>query len=173
MFILPDLPYSFDALEPYIDKETMQIHHDKHHGGYVKNLNDLLPDKSDSDLETILQTSTDQKVLNNAGGHFNHSFFWKILKSTGTPNPKILALKEEFNKKALSIFGSGWVWIVNDLQIVTTANQGVPKGKIILGLDVWEHAYYLKYQNRRTDYIEAFWDVINWDEVDKHFALLT
>lgn len=170
MFTLPDLPYAFDALEPYIDKETMQIHHDKHHGGYVKNLNDLLPDKSEADLEEILKTSTDQKVLNNAGGHINHSMFWKILSASSKdqiPNPKILELKEEFNKKALSVFGSGWVWITQDLKVVTTANQDVPKEKVILGLDVWEHAYYLKYQNRRAEYIEAFWNVINWAEVNK------
>lgn len=171
MFVLPELPYSFDALEPYIDAQTMQIHHAKHHGGYVKNLNDLLPEKSEADLEEIFSSSTDQKVLNNAGGHVNHSFFWKILGSSGTPNPKILELKEEFNKKALSVFGSGWVWITQDLKIITTANQDVPKGKVILGLDVWEHAYYLKYQNRRAEYIEAFWNIINWDEVDKHFPL--
>lgn len=170
MFILPDLPYEFNALEPYIDAATMQIHHDKHHGGYVKNLNDLLPDKSESDLSEILATSTDQKVLNNAGGHFNHSFFWKILKSTGTSNPKILALKDDFNKAALSIFGSGWVWITKDLKIITTPNQNVPKEKIILGLDVWEHAYYLKYQNRRAEYVDAFWNIINWDEVNLRLA---
>ena len=176
MFILPDLPYSFDALEPYIDKETMQIHHDKHHGGYVKNLNDLLPDKSDADLQDILATSKDQKVLNNAGGHFNHSFFWKILSpmtKSQIPNPKILELKDEFNKKALSIFGSGWAWITiinNQLTISNTTNQDIPKGKIVLGLDVWEHAYYLKYQNRRAEYIEAFWNVINWDEVNRNLV---
>ena len=173
MFILPDLPYSFDALEPFIDTQTMQIHHDKHHGGYVKNLNDLLPDKSDADLEEILKTSTDQKVLNNAGGHFNHSFFWKVLGHSGTPNPEILALKEEFNKKALSVFGSGWAWIIVDsgqLTVTSTANQDVPKGKIVLGLDVWEHAYYLKYQNRRAEYIEAFWNIINWDEISRNLS---
>jgi len=171
MFTLPGLPYSYEALEPYIDKETMQIHHGKHHGGYVKNLNELLPDKSEANLEEIFSSSTDQKILNNAGGHVNHSFFWKILGSSGTPNPKILELKEEFNKKALSIFGSGWVWIImiNDqLSIINTANQDVPKGKIVLGLDVWEHAYYLKYQNRRAEYIEAFWNIINWDEVNRN-----
>src|SRR3989344_1521331 len=113
MFTLPELPYSFDALEPFFDAQTMQIHHDKHHGGYVKNLNDLLPDKSDTDLEEILKTSKDQKVLNNAGGHFNHSLFWRLLSPQHlAPSPRILALKEEFNKKALSVFGSGWVWII-------------------------------------------------------------
>lgn len=173
MFTLPDLPYSIDSLEPFFDKETMQIHHDKHHGGYVKNLNDLLPDKSEADLENILATSTDQKVLNNAGGHINHSIFWKLLSASSkdqTPNPKILELKEEFNKKALSIFGSGWVWITQDLKIITTPNQDVPKEKIVLGLDVWEHAYYLKYQNRRAEYIEAFWNIINWDEVNRNLV---
>ena len=209
MFTLPDLPYSFDALEPYIDAQTMQIHHDKHHAAYVKNLNELLAgsdlinlsidhliiqlDKVPEDirqkvinnagghynhslfwkmLSPLSKSQTpNQKILNNAGGHVNHSFFWKILGSSGTPNPKILELKEEFNKKALSIFGSGWVWIImiNDqLSIINTANQDVPKGKIVLGLDVWEHAYYLKYQNRRAEYIEAFWNIINWDEVEKN-----
>ena len=174
MFILPDLPYSFDALEPFIDKETMLIHHDKHNGGYVKNLNDLLPDKSDADLLNILQTSTDQKILNNAGGHYNHSLFWKLLSPKHlAPSPKIMALKEEFNKKALSIFGSGWAWITiinNQLTISNTTNQDTPKGKIILGLDVWEHAYYLKYQNRRAEYIDAFWNIINWDEVNRNLV---
>lgn len=172
MFTLPDLPFAFDALEPFIDTQTMQIHHDKHHGGYVKNLNDLLPDKSEADLEEILATSTDQKVLNNAGGHVNHSIFWKILSASSKdqiPNPKILELKEEFNKKALSVFGSGWVWINDKLQIEITKNQDVPEGKVILGLDVWEHAYYLKYQNRRAEYIDAFWNIINWEEVEKRW----
>jgi len=174
MFILPDLPYAYDALEPYIDTQTMQIHHDKHHGGYVKNLNDLLPDKFDADLENILQTSKDQKILNNAGGHFNHSLFWKMLSDKRqVPSDKVMELKDEFNKKALSIFGSGWVWITiinNQLTISNTTNQDPPKGKIILGLDVWEHAYYLKYQNRRAEYIEAFWNIINWNEVNKNLS---
>jgi Fe-Mn family superoxide dismutase len=176
MFTLPDLPFAFDALEPYIDTQTMQIHHGKHHATYVKNLNDLLPDKSEADLENILGTSTDQKVLNNAGGHVNHSLFWKLLSPTPqTPNPKILELKEEFNKKALSVFGSGWVWITqkqianSKLRIEVTKNQDVPQDRVILGLDVWEHAYYLKYQNRRAEYIEAFWNVINWEEVNKRY----
>jgi Fe-Mn family superoxide dismutase len=170
MFLLPDLTFSFDALEPYIDRETMQIHHGKHHATYVKNLNDLLPDKSEADLRNILVTSTDQKVLNNAGGHFNHSLFWKFLSDKRqVPSDRVMAAKEEFNKKALSVFGSGWVWITRDLKIITTANQDTPKEKVILGLDVWEHAYYLKYQNRRAEYIEAFWNVINWEEVNKRY----
>lgn len=169
MFVLPELPYSFDALEPFFDALTMQIHHDKHHGGYVKNLNDLLPDKSEADLEEILATSTDQKVLNNAGGHVNHSLFWKFLSNKQqVPSDKVVSLKDEFNKRALSLFGSGWIWITKDLKIITTVNQDVPKEKIVLGLDVWEHAYYLKYQNRRTEYIEAFWNIINWDEVENN-----
>ncbi len=171
MFTLPELPYSFDALEPYIDKETMQIHHGKHHGGYVKNLNELLPEMFDTDLLEILATSKDQKVLNNAGGHFNHTLFWKLLSDKRqVPSDKVMALKEEFNKKALSVFGSGWVWITKDLKITTTANQDVPKEKVVLGLDVWEHAYYLKYQNRRAEYIEAFWNIVNWDEVEKRMV---
>ena len=125
------------------------------------------PINLEADLENILATATDQKALNNAGGHVNHSFFWKILKFSGTPNPAILVLKEEFNKKALSVFGSGWVWITEDLKIIATVNQDIPKEKVILGLDVWEHAYYLKYQNRRAEYIEAFWNIINWEEVNK------
>jgi len=177
MFILPDLPFAFDALEPYIDATTMQIHHDKHHGGYVKNLNDLLSDKSEADLENILATSTDQKVLNNAGGHVNHSLFWKILGPSGTPNPKVMALREEFDKKALAVFGSGWVWITQKqianckLQIEVTKNQDVPQDRVVLGLDVWEHAYYLKYQNRRFEYVEAFLNVINWTEVKKNLTI--
>lgn len=182
MFTLPDLPYAFDALEPFIDKETMQIHHDKHHAAYVKNLNDLL---AGSDLinlsidHLIIQLDKvpediRQKVTNNAGGHYNHSLFWKMLSpmsKSQTPNQKILEFKDEFNKKALSVFGSGWVWLVNDemindkMRVVTTANQDVPKEKVVLGLDVWEHAYYLKYQNRRAEYIEAFWNIVNWDAI--------
>ncbi len=183
MFILPDLPYSFDALEPYIDSQTMQIHHDKHHGGYVKNLNDLLPDKSDADLEDILQTSKDQKVLNNAGGHFNHSLFWKLLTSAKGQGlgAKFLEkinlnygsfdeFKKQFSISALGHFGSGWIWLTQDLKIITTPNQNAPKEKIVLGLDVWEHAYYLKYQNRRAEYIDAFWNIVNWDEVNRNLV---
>ncbi len=181
MFTLPELPYSIDSLEPFFDKETMQIHHDKHHAAYVKNLNDLLNgsefiswpvEQLISQIDKIPEDIR-QKVLNNAGGHINHSFFWKILKFSGTPNPAILALKDEFNKTALSIFGSGWVWISiinNQLTISNTTNQDMPKGKIVLGLDVWEHAYYLKYQNRRAEYIEAFWNIINWDAVNRNLV---
>lgn len=175
MFTLPELPYSLDALEPYIDTSTMQIHHDKHHGGYVKNLNDLIPDKSEADLLEILKNSKDQKVLNNAGGHLNHSLFWTFLSDKRqVPSDKVMALKDEFNKKVLSVFGSGWVWITvnsNQLSVISTPNQEVPKDKIVLGLDVWEHAYYLKYQNRRAEYIEAFWNVINWTEVEKNLTI--
>ena len=170
MFTLPNLPYAYDALEPFIDAQTMQIHHGKHHAAYVKNLNDAVQgtEFASWSVEQLI-SSQDVKIHNNAGGHFNHSLFWKMLSpmtKSQIPNPKILELKDEFSKKALSIFGSGWVWIVDD-KIVTTANQDVPIGKIILGLDVWEHAYYLKYQNRRAEYIEAWWNVINWEEVQK------
>lgn len=176
MFVLPDLPYSFEALEPHIDALTMQIHHAKHHGGYVKNLNDLLinsefiswpVEQLISQIDKI-PDEIRQKVLNNAGGHLNHSLFWNFLSDKRqVPSAKIMELKDEFNKKAVSLFGSGWVWITRDLKIITTANQDVPKEKVILGLDVWEHAYYLKYQNRRAEYVEAFWNVVNWEEVNK------
>lgn len=190
MFTLPELPYSFDALEPYIDTLTMQIHHDKHHAAYVKNLNDLLVgsdlinlpiDQLINQLDKVPEEIR-QKVKNNAGGHFNHSLFWRLLSPQHlAPSPRILALKEEFNKKAMSIFGSGWVWItVNSnqpglpagrLSVISTQNQDVPKEKVVLGLDVWEHAYYLKYQNRRAEYIEAFWNIINWTEVEKNLTI--
>lgn len=173
MFTLPDLPYAYDALEPFIDAQTMQIHHGKHHAAYVKNLNDLLPDKTESDLEEILKTTTDPKVRNNGGGHYNHSLFWKLMGAKGTPNSKIMELKEQFNKAALSQFGSGWAWITVDsgqLTVESTANQDIPKNKIVFGLDVWEHAYYLKYQNRRAEYIDAWWNVINWEYVGQIVA---
>lgn len=175
MFTLPLLPYDYSALEPFIDTETMHLHHDKHHAGYVDNLNKLVT--GDGVLEDLLR-SDNPKIRNNAGGHINHSFFWKIMSPPDNnikPFENILALKEEFDQKALGHFGSGWAWIVKNngkLEVITTANQDSPISisnliSPILGLDVWEHAYYLKYKNVRKDYIEAWWNVVNWKEVNK------
>ncbi|MBV8817572.1 MAG: superoxide dismutase [Acidobacteriaceae bacterium] len=195
-FTLPPLPYPEDALEPYIDKTTMQIHHDKHHGTYVTNLNKALesaPDlqnKSIQDLLANIQSvpeSIRTVVRNNGGGHANHSLFWNLMKPNGGGSPTgdvqqlitsnfggFDGFKEKFTAAATGRFGSGWAWLVKDgsgkFEIVSTANQDSPfmDGKTpILGLDVWEHAYYLKYQNRRPEYIGAWWNVINWDEVNK------
>lgn len=196
---LPILPFAYDALEPHIDKETMHIHHTKHHAAYVNNLNAALegyPDlqeKSPEELVTsleLLPQSIYWAVRNNAGGHYNHTFFWNTLAPgkggvpTGALEDSIVAafgsfdrFKEAFGKAALSRFGSGWAWLVanaaGELSIISTANQDTPLAdglKPLLGLDVWEHAYYLKYQNRRADYIQAFWSVVDWDVVAKRFA---
>jgi Fe-Mn family superoxide dismutase len=196
-FTLPPLPYPEDALEPYIDKMTMQIHHDKHHGAYVTNLNKALesaPDLQSKSIEALLSNnlasvpeSIKTAVRNNGGGHANHSLFWTLMKPNGggSPSGKIQdvigsnfgsfeGFKEKFNAAATGRFGSGWAWLVKDssgkFEILSTANQDSPlmDGKTpILGLDVWEHAYYLKYQNRRPEYISAWWNVVNWDEVNK------
>jgi Fe-Mn family superoxide dismutase len=196
-FTLPPLPYAADALEPSIDKTTMEIHHDKHHGAYVNNLNKALesaPELADKSLEELLANNLaivpdkiKTAVRNNAGGHANHSFFWPILsgKAGGAPSGEIASViesnfggfdgfKEKFNAAATTRFGSGWAWLVKDgsgkFEITSTANQDSPlmEGKTpILGLDVWEHAYYLKYQNRRPEYIAAWWNVVNWNEVNK------
>ena len=196
-FTLPPLPYSTDALEPHIDKLTMEIHHGKHHNAYVTNLNKALesaPDLANKSLEELLANNLaavpeniKTAVRNNAGGHANHSFFWPILgpSAGGAPtgNAKSViestfgsfeGFKEKFNAAGASRFGSGWAWLVKDgsgkFDIYSTANQDSPlmEGKTpILGLDVWEHAYYLKYQNRRPDYIAAWWNVVNWNEVNK------
>lgn len=192
-FELPNLPYEFDALEPHIDKETMEIHHDKHHNTYVTKLNAAtegtdLENKSIEEIVANLDSvpsDIQTAVRNNGGGHLNHSLFWQILspnsEEKGTVVDKIKEqwgsldeFKDEFAKKAAGQFGSGWAWLVVDkdgkLEIVTTANQDNPitEGKTpILGLDVWEHAYYLKYQNKRPDYINAFWNVVNWEKVDE------
>ena len=188
MFNLPTLQYSTDALEPFIDAQTMQIHHDKHHGTYVKNLNDALPDKSDADLLAILKGPMEPKVRNNGGGHFNHSLFWTLLAPKSTPPAGNLleainstfgsldVFKEKFTATAMGRFGSGWAWLSLDtkkLVIEDTPNQDNPVmlgHTPILGLDVWEHAYYLKYQNRRADYIAAFWNVVNWQTVSGLFS---
>jgi len=195
-FTLPALPYSFDALEPNIDKETMQIHHDKHHQAYVDNLNKAIagtPNESKS-LEELLANAgkISPAVRNNGGGHWNHSFFWEILSPDGggKPTGKLAEaideafgsfdeMKEKFNTAGATRFGSGWAWIgVLDgkLAICSTPNQDNPlmdvadcKCKPILGCDVWEHAYYLKYQNKRADYLKAFWNVVNWQKVAQHF----
>ena len=197
-FTVPPLPYAFDALEPYIDAKTMEIHHDKHHGAYVTNLNNALANnpelqtktaeeliKSLSSLPEAIRTA----VRNNGGGHVNHSMFWQQLKA-GVKEPtsgKLItsinsvfgsaaAFKEQFNKAGLGRFGSGWAWLVvgkeKKLAIVSTANQDNPLtdgATPVLGCDVWEHAYYLKYQNRRADYLTAFWSVVNWSDVSDRF----
>ncbi|MEK7114999.1 MAG: superoxide dismutase [Patescibacteria group bacterium] len=184
-FELPKLPYSYDALEPFIDAKTMEIHHSKHHNTYVTKLNEALekfPELQNKTIEELLMDLDSvpeiirTAVRNHGGGHYNHSLFWQVMapfgSARGKPAPEILALKEEFNKVAAGIFGSGWVWIIKDatdnLSIMTTPNQDTPLAsgkKPVLGLDVWEHAYYLKYQNRRPEYIEAWWGVVNWDFV--------
>lgn len=196
-YTLPDLPYAYDALEPYIDEETMHLHHDKHHNTYVTNLNSAIekyPELGEKTIEELLSDmdaipkDIKTAVRNNGGGHANHSFFWEIMapNAGGEPTGEIKeaineafgdfsSFKEEFKKAAAGRFGSGWAWLVMEngkLAITSTANQDSPlmEGKTpILGLDVWEHAYYLKYKNVRPDYIAAFWNVINWDEVNKRF----
>jgi Fe-Mn family superoxide dismutase len=198
-FTLPPLPYAPDALEPYIDKLTMEIHHGKHHNAYVTNLNKALesaPDLADKSLEELLANnlaivpeSIRTAVRNNGGGHANHSMFWTILapNSGAAPSGELAdainaafgtfdAFKEKFNAAATTRFGSGWAWLLKSggkLEVASTANQDSPimEGKgIVLGLDVWEHAYYLKYQNRRPEYIGAWWNVVNWAEVGARFA---
>ncbi|MEI4770895.1 superoxide dismutase [Psychrobacillus sp. FJAT-51614] len=195
---LPELPYAYDALEPHIDKETMNIHHTKHHNTYVTNLNNAVSGKADLENKSVeelianldaLPEDIKTAVRNNGGGHANHSLFWQLLSPNGGGNPSgelataidskfgsFDAFKEEFAKAATTRFGSGWAWLSvanGELEISSTANQDSPimEGKTpILGLDVWEHAYYLNYQNRRPDYIGSFWNVVNWDEVSKRYA---
>ena len=194
-FELPNLPYGFDALEPHIDQQTMEIHHDKHHNTYVTKLNAAVEgtDLESKSIEEIVANldsvpeNIQTAVRNNGGGHLNHSLFWELLtpnsEEKGTVVDKIKeqwgsldAFKEEFADKAAARFGSGWAWLVvnnGNLEIVTTPNQYNPltEGKTpILGLDVWEHAYYLKYQNKRPDYISAFWNVVNWEKVDELYS---
>lgn len=199
---LPALPYSYDALEPYIDKQTMEIHHGKHHNAYVTNLNTAL---DGTGLENIpveqliadLNKIPDAKrmiVRNNGGGHANHTFFWQIMKKNGGGEPTgefadalkstfgdFKIFQDKFAQAAITRFGSGWAWVIIDnnkqIKIISTPNQDSPlmqgildtTGIPILGLDVWEHAYYLKYQNRRPDYIVAWWNVVNWEEVNKRY----
>ncbi|HZU28969.1 MAG TPA: superoxide dismutase [Bryobacteraceae bacterium] len=196
-FELPPLPYPADALEPYIDKTTMEIHHDKHHGAYVANLNKALesaPELQGRSVEELLAgnlslvpESIRTAVRNNGGGHANHTMFWQIMKKGGgQPSGDVAqaiqsafgsfdSFKEKFTAAAMGRFGSGWAWLVQNngkLEIVSTANQDstlMEGQRPVLGLDVWEHAYYLKYQNRRAEYINAWWNVINWDEINKRF----
>lgn len=197
-FTLPPLPYASDALEPFIDKTTMEIHHDKHHAAYVNNLNKALesaPELASKSVEELLANgyaivpeAIRTAVRNNGGGHVNHTMFWEILKVNNGAAPagdlaaaingtfgSLDSFKEKFAAAATTRFGSGWAWLVKSagkLEIISTANQDSPlaEGKFpVLGLDVWEHAYYLKYQNRRPDYITAWWSVVNWDEVAKRF----
>jgi len=182
MFTLPKLPYDYSALEPYIDMETMKIHHTKHHQGYIDKLNSALdkyPDLQDKKIKDILfkidSIPEDIKtaVRNFGGGHYNHTFFWQIMSPKKTEIPEaVLKLKDEFFEKSLSFFGSGWTWIVkenNNLKVINTANQDsvIRQGlEPLLAIDLWEHAYYLKYQNKRAEYIEAFWQVVNWKQVE-------
>lgn len=201
MFELPSLPYAFEALEPHIDARTMEIHHGKHHQAYVNNLNNALKDNADAadkSLEEILASMSKfpMAVRNNGGGHWNHSLFWQLLSPTGggLPSGKLAdaitasfgsfdAFKEQFNTAATTRFGSGWAWLVlhgDKLVVTSTANQDNPlmdiaevKGTPILALDVWEHAYYLHYQNRRPDYIGAFWNVVNWEKASALFEAAT
>ena len=196
-FTVPPLPYAPDALEPYIDKMTMEIHHDKHHGAYVTNLNKALesaPDLANKTIEELLANNCAIvpeniriAVRNNGGGHLNHSMFWKIMKpGGGQPVGNVAqainstfggfdSFKEKFNQAAATRFGSGWAWLAKSggkLDIYSTANQDSPVMEAkypVMGLDVWEHAYYLKYQNRRPDYIAAWWHVVNWPEIEDRF----
>ncbi|WP_321385745.1 superoxide dismutase [uncultured Enterococcus sp.] len=197
-YTLPDLPYAYDALEPYIDSETMHLHHDKHHNTYVTNLNAAIekhPELGEKSVEELISDMDSipedirTAVRNNGGGHANHTFFWGVMgpNAGGEPTGEIKAaideafgsfdnMKEEFKTAATGRFGSGWAWLVvnnGKLEITSTANQDSPlmEGKKpVLGLDVWEHAYYLKYKNVRPDYISAFWNVVNWDVVNEYFA---
>ena len=193
---LPELGYAYDALEPFIDARTMEIHHSKHHQAYVNNLNAALEKHPNFDVKledfladlTLVPEDIRNAVRNNGGGHFNHAFFWPLLKVNNGEGPKGALLdaindafgsfdnfKAEFGKAAGTRFGSGWAWLIVDgdgVAVTSTPNQDSPvmEGKTpILGLDVWEHAYYLNYQNRRPDYIGAFWNVVNWDVVEEKF----
>jgi Fe-Mn family superoxide dismutase len=200
-FTLPPLPFPSDALEPYIDKMTMEIHHGKHHAAYVTNLNKVLesaPQLADKTLEELLASNLaivpdniKTPVRNNAGGHHNHTLFWQILNPAGKPGATPVGqlasainsafgsfdgFKEKFTAAATGRFGSGWAWLVSKggkIEIVSTANQDSPIMEAqypVVGLDVWEHAYYLKYQNRRPEYITAWWNVVNWKVADERFA---
>ncbi|WP_396595344.1 superoxide dismutase [Brevundimonas sp. R86498] len=201
-FTLPPLPYAYDALEPAIDKETMTFHHDKHHQAYVDNLNKAidadasLQGKSLEDLFASISTAP-KAVRNNGGGHWNHALFWELLAPVGQggePSAELAAaidrdlggldkFKEDFNAAGAGQFGSGWAWLIvqdGKLKVTSTPNQDNPlmdvaeqKGAVVLGADVWEHAYYLKYQNRRPDYLKAFWTVVNWNKANALFAAAT
>ena len=199
-FTLAPLPYAYEALEPHIDKQTMQIHHDKHHQAYVDNLNKAIAgtDNENKSLEDLVKHAgtTSPAVRNNGGGHWNHDFFWNSLAANAGGNPSgklgdaitaafgsFDALKEKFNNAGMTRFGSGWAWLIvkdGKLEVSSTPNQDNPlmdvaevKGTPILGADVWEHAYYLKYQNKRADYLAAFWNVVNWSKVAERFDTAT
>jgi Fe-Mn family superoxide dismutase len=201
-FSMPKLPYSYNALEPFIDSQTMEIHYSKHHQGYVNKLNELKSTAinfsiSDAEKCKLIDATTIPAIRNNLGGHYNHSLFWTLLK----PNPEgkenlplgkltdaiirdfksIEEFKKQFSEKALKVFGSGWCWLIEQngkLLITSTPNQDNPlmkvaeqQGKIVLGLDVWEHAYYLKHQNKRIDYIAAWWNLVNWETANTNFSI--
>ncbi|MCL4392297.1 superoxide dismutase [Patescibacteria group bacterium] len=199
MFELPKLPYSYDALEPHIDAKTMEIHYTKHHAGYVAKLNDALAGFPELQKKTVrelveelqnMPDSVKSAVKNHGGGHFNHSLFWELMKPQGggTPTGELSSaitatfgsfekFQEEFTKAAAGVFGSGWAWLAmsdkEGLKVIQTSNQENPISsgmRPILAIDVWEHAYYLKYQNRRPDYITAWWNVVNWDQANSNFT---
>jgi superoxide dismutase, Fe-Mn family len=199
-YSVPDLPYSYDALEPHVDEQTMRVHHDKHHQAYVDKANGALEgtEWADKDVNDVLQNldslSDDIRttVRNNAGGHSNHTFFWQIMGPDGGGEPSgdlasaideafgsFDSFQSELKDAGVNRFGSGWAWLVHDgsgLAVVSTANQDSPisDGQTpLLGVDVWEHAYYLKYQNRRPDYIDAWWNVVNWEEVARRYGEAT
>ncbi len=195
-FVLPDLEYSYEALEPHIDATTMRIHHTKHHQAYITNLNNAIAKETSLKGKTLEQLITNinslpetvkSAIRNNGGGHWNHSFFWQIMNPGSKMSKKtetaliqnfgsVDEFKKQFEKAGLTQFGSGWAWLIkqnNKLLVTATPNQDNPlmdiaavKGTPILGIDVWEHAYYLKYQNKRNDYLQAFWNVVNWEKVD-------
>jgi len=195
-FTLPDLPYAFDALEPHIDAKTMEIHHDKHHAGYTSKLNAAIEgtDHESKSIEELLASPASTAIRNNGGGYYNHNLFWEIMSPNGGGDPTSAiadainstfgsydAFKEQFATAAAGRFGSGWAWLIKkpdgSIAITSTPNQDNPlmdvaddPGTPILGLDVWEHAYYLNYQNRRPDYIQAFFNVINWDKVNELYT---
>jgi Fe-Mn family superoxide dismutase len=197
---VPPLPYGYDALEPHIDEQTMRLHHDKHHQAYVDKANAALEgtqwaDETVEQVLTLLETLPEDKrtvVRNNAGGHANHSFFWEIMSPDGGGEPEgdladaiadtfgsLDDLKKQVNETGVNRFGSGWTWLVHDgtgLAVYSSANQDSPimqSDEPLLGIDVWEHAYYLKYQNRRPDYLEAWWNVVNWPAVAERYAKAT
>ncbi|HRO68088.1 MAG TPA: superoxide dismutase [Pseudobdellovibrionaceae bacterium] len=201
-FTLPDLPYGVDSLEPHFDKMTMEIHHGRHHAAYVNNLNAALEGKPEANgkIEDIMKNVSKfpMAVRNNGGGHYNHSLFWQILSPKGGGAPKgdlgkaiestfgsYEEFKKQFSQAAATRFGSGWAWLVVDgnkkLKVTSTPNQDNPlmdlaeveKGQPVLGLDVWEHAYYLKYQNKRPDYVAAFWNIVNWDKAEELYKKAT
>ena len=201
-FTLAPLPYAYDALEPAIDKETMTFHHDKHHQAYVDNLNkfvDATPAAQGKSLEELLAviSTLPKPIRNNGGGHWNHALFWELLApadQAGEPSAELAAaidrdlggmdkFKEDFNAAGAGQFGSGWAWLIvqdGKLKVTSTPNQDNPlmddvaeKGAVVLAADVWEHAYYLKYQNRRPDYLKAFWTVVNWNKANELFAAAT